>query len=95
MRAPFPYCGSMSMPITPSSRCDRHSVRSPARFVERLFPGDAVGDDVQESPSRGHVVGVARCDRCPGVPGRVGCRNPEGGCQPCLAVGAVVGQGLA
>jgi hypothetical protein len=34
-------------------------------------------------------------DRFPGVAVRVSCRNPEGGQQPLLAVGAVVGQGLA
>ena len=34
-------------------------------------------------------------DGLPGVPGRVGCRNTERGQQPVLAVGAVVGQGLA
>ena len=42
-----------------------------------------------------HVIRVARGDGFPGVPGRVGCRNTERTQQPVLAVGPVVGQGLA
>ena len=43
----------------------------------------------------GHVVGVTGRDRFPGVPAWVGCRNPERGHQPVLAVGPMVGEGLA
>jgi len=42
-----------------------------------------------------HVIWVAGADRFPGVPSRVGCRNTEGGHEPVLPVGAVVGQRLA
>jgi hypothetical protein len=42
-----------------------------------------------------HVVRVGGRDGLPGVPGGASCRNPEGGQQPVLPVGAVVGQGLA
>jgi len=42
-----------------------------------------------------HVVGVARRDRFPGVPGRVSCRNTERGQQPLFPVGTMIGQRLA
>jgi hypothetical protein len=41
------------------------------------------------------VVGVAGGDGCPGVTRGVGVRDAEGGEEPLLAVGAVVGEGLA
>jgi hypothetical protein len=41
------------------------------------------------------VVRVAGPDRFPCVPGRAGCRKSEHAGEPGLAVGAVVGQGLA
>src|SRR6185312_4915598 len=41
------------------------------------------------------MILVSRRDGFPGVPGRVGCRNTEGAQEPFLAVGAVIGQGLA
>ena len=47
------------------------------------------------SAGRGPCDPGQRGDQLPGVPGRVGCRNTEGPQQPFLAVGAVVGQGLA
>jgi hypothetical protein len=50
---------------------------------------------VQHPPGVVHVIRVGRGDRFPGVPGRISCRNTEGVEQPLLAVGAVVGQGLA
>src|SRR6266568_1355215 len=43
----------------------RFSRRSPPRFIECLFPGEAVGDDVQETLCRGHVVGVTGGDGLP------------------------------
>ena len=42
-----------------------------------------------------HVVGVAGCDGFPGVAGRVGGGLAEGGQEPVLAVGPVVGERLA
>jgi hypothetical protein len=42
-----------------------------------------------------HVILVRGGNEFPGVPGRVGCRNTERGQEPFLAVGPVVGQGLA
>jgi hypothetical protein len=41
------------------------------------------------------VVEVAGGDAFPGVPDGVGCRKAEGVQEPGLAVGAVVGEGLA
>jgi hypothetical protein len=66
-----------------------------SRLVECLLPADTVGDDVQQSPCGGQVVVVAGGDGFPGVAIRVSCRKPEGFHQPVLAVGAVVGEGLA
>ena len=68
---------------------------SSSGLVERLLPADPVGDDVQQPLCGGHVVVVAGGDGFPGVAGRVGCRKAEGLGQPVLAVGAVVGEGLA
>jgi hypothetical protein len=42
-----------------------------------------------------HVIGVGGRDGFPGVPGRVSCRNTEGGQQPLFPVGAMVSQRLA
>ena len=55
----------------------------------------AVGDDVQEAPGVLHVVGVAGGDGFPGVAGWIGGGLAEGGQEPVLAVGAVIGQRLA
>ena len=68
---------------------------SSARLFECGLPLDAVGDDVQQPLAGGHVVRVAGFDRFPGVAAGVGCRKSEHAGQPGLAVGAVVGQGLA
>ena len=73
----------------------RKALGASSRLVECLLPADAVGDDVQQPPRGGHVVVVARRDGFPGVAGRVGCRKPERLHEPVLAVGAVVGEGLA
>ena len=85
--------------VMPPSRLPKDrpvaSWRSSSGFGECGLPSDAVGDDVQQPPGVVHVVGVGRGDGFPGVPGRVGCRNTERRQQPVLAVGAVVGQGLA
>jgi hypothetical protein len=56
---------------------------------------DAVGDDMQEPLAGWHVVGVAGFDGFPGVAAGVSCRKSEHPGEPGLAVGAVVGQGLA
>jgi hypothetical protein len=50
---------------------------------------------MQKPPRVVHVIRVGGCDGFPGVPGRVGYRNTEGREEPFLAVGAVVGEGLA
>ena len=50
---------------------------------------------MQHPPGVVHVILVRGSNQFPGVPGRVGCRNTEGPQQPLLAVGPVVGQGLA
>jgi hypothetical protein len=68
---------------------------SSSGLVECLLPADAVGDHVEQSARDGHVILVARGDRFPGVAGRVGCRKAERFRQPVLAVGTVVGEGLA
>src|ERR1035441_9954136 len=68
---------------------------SSAGLVEGGLPLDAVGDDMEEPLAGWHVVGVAGLDGFPGVPGGVGCRKPEHPGEPGLAVGPVVGQGLA
>src|SRR5271157_5252968 len=60
-----------------------------------MEPLDAVGDDVQEPLTVGHVVRVAGFDRFPGVPARISCRNPQRAGEPGPPVGAVVGQRLA
>jgi hypothetical protein len=54
-----------------------------------------VGDDVQEPLGGWHVVGVAGGDGVPGVARWVGVGDAEGGEQPLLSVGAVVGEGFA
>ena len=59
------------------------------------MPALPVGDDVQHSLGGGHVVGVTGGDGFPGVAGRVGVGDAEGFQEPCLAVGAVVGERLA
>ena len=59
------------------------------------MPSLPVGDDVQEPLGVGHVVGVAGGDGFPGVAGRVGGGEPEGGDEPVAPVGPMVGQGLA
>ena len=59
------------------------------------MPSLAVGDDVQQSLAVGHVVGITGGDGCPGIPGGVVGRDTERGQEPGLAVGAVVGEGLA
>ena len=64
-------------------------------LCKRGLPLDAVGDDVQEPLTVGHVVRVAGFDRFPGVPARISCWNPERAGKPGPPVGAVVGQGLA
>ena len=102
MRVPVPYAAPAPIATTPPSRrlpgcrtfgC-RAEARSSPRFVQCGFPALAVGDDVQQAPGMFHVVRVAGRDGFPGVVGRVGCRNTEGGHEPVLAVGAVVGQRL-
>jgi hypothetical protein len=62
---------------------------------KRGLPSSPVCDDMQQPPGVFHMVRVAGGDGFPGVPGRVGCRNTEGGGQPVLAVGPVVSQCLA
>ena len=59
------------------------------------MPALPVGDDVQHALGGWHVVGVAGGDGLPGVAAGVGLGDAEGGQEPCLAVGAVVGEGLA
>ncbi len=59
------------------------------------MPFAAVGEDVQEPLGGWHVVGVAGYDGFPLVAGRVGCGEAEGFQEPGLAVGEVVGEGLA
>jgi hypothetical protein len=53
------------------------TLRASSRLIERLPPADPVSDDVQQSPSSGHVVLVAGSDRFPGVAVWVGCRKIE------------------
>ena len=55
----------------------------------------AVGQDVQQAAGVFHVIRVAGCDGFPGVAGGVGGGLAEGGQQPVLPVGAVVGEGFA
>jgi len=50
---------------------------------------------MEQTPGMVQMIRIGRCDGFPGVPGGIGCRNTEGAQQPFLAVGAVVGQGLA
>ena len=50
---------------------------------------------MQQSLAGGHVVRVARRDRLPAIPAGVGCRKAEHAGEPGLAVGSVVGEGLA
>ncbi len=64
-------------------------------FGECDVPALPVGDDVQEPLGGWHVVGVAGGDGFPGVAGWVGGGDAEGGQEPLLAVGSVVGEGLA
>src|SRR6201999_4493126 len=68
---------------------------SASGFGEGGLPSLAIRDDMQEPPRGFHVVGVAGLDRFPGGAGGAGCRNTESLGEPVLAVGAVVGQGLA
>ena len=63
-------------------------------FGQGGVPLLAVGDDVQEAAGVFHVVGVAGCDRFPGVAGRVGGGLAEGGQEPVLAVGPVIRERL-
>ena len=90
---------STSSVVTPPSLLPEITVRwhrrPPPGLRQRGLPSEPVGDHVQQSPGVFHVVRVGRGDGFPGVPGRVGCRNAERPQQPFLAVGAVVGQGLA
>jgi len=59
------------------------------------MPSLAVGDDMKEPLSGRHVVEVTRGNRLPRVPAWVSCRKTEGLQKPVLAVGPVVGEGLA
>ena len=92
-------CRSLPGPSCRPPRCRKITVRWHRRpapgLVECGLPSEPVSDGVQQPPGVVQVIRVGRGDGFPGVPGRVGCRNTEGPQQPVLAVGAVVGQGLA
>lgn len=68
---------------------------SSARLFQCGLPLDAVSDDMQQPLAGGHAVRVARLDRLPAVPARVGCQKSEHAREPGLAVGAMVSQRLA
>jgi hypothetical protein len=59
------------------------------------MPALPVGDDMKQPLGGWHVVEVAGGDGLPGVAAGVGIGDAEGFQEPLLAVGAMVGEGLA